>query len=223
MESNHVKDMIIKLKCRRETFSVNLSYPILPLFLAFWSDDFDPNRSIKSNRQSVWIQTCSVKIVSDDGQLLSSTYPIAVSTKEMDHDEAHDVLYQDLKRLSSQEFLLMYSRYHRSFVYVHADVYCYKMDQPEHRKNLKLLAGNSNVHGRFGYLTNVKQLVGCIRSCDECSKSIICEMTETDPKCLWRKGDCGKCTSWMYNIQSELLEYKPDDDFPREYCKKMGK
>jgi hypothetical protein len=34
--------------------------PIVLLFIMLWSDDFDPTKSIKSNRQSVWIETMTV-------------------------------------------------------------------------------------------------------------------------------------------------------------------
>jgi hypothetical protein len=156
-DNEHARSLIAKLRRRKEDHPVNVDYPIVPIFLFFWSDDFDPNRGIKSNRQSIWIKTCTLKCLGADGIEIESTYPISVSKKEMDHEEIEKLVYRELKFLSTGKFIIMYSRSHGGPVFVHADVYCYKMDQPERRSNLKLLAGNSNIHGRYGYLLDIKK------------------------------------------------------------------
>ena len=42
--------------------------PMVPLFLTIWSDDFDPNKSIKGNRQSVWIKTLTIFTMDSNGK-----------------------------------------------------------------------------------------------------------------------------------------------------------
>jgi hypothetical protein len=162
--------------------------------------------------------------LSQDGELVQSTYPISVSNKECDHEELEIEIKKDLVSLSEGDFLLMYSRYHKSPVYVHADLFTYKMDQPERRTNLRLLAGNSNTHGRFGYLADLKNKVNVVKSCENCTRSIIKEYEEDHvSENGWRSKKCQKCTAWMYNIDSELLDYNADDDYPQECYDRNGK
>ena len=33
---------------------------MVPIFILLWSDDFDPNKSIKCNRQSCWVKTVTI-------------------------------------------------------------------------------------------------------------------------------------------------------------------
>jgi hypothetical protein len=57
------------------------SFPVIPVFLLFWSDDFEPNNSIKSNRQSVWIKTVTFVFKSpsfSDVPVCCLKYPVAV-------------------------------------------------------------------------------------------------------------------------------------------------
>jgi hypothetical protein len=60
---------------------------IIVLFLKLWSDDFDPNTSVKSNRQSVWVKTVSIFARLKNGNKVTYTYPIATSPKGDNHDE----------------------------------------------------------------------------------------------------------------------------------------
>ena len=53
----------------------------LPLFIKMWSDDFDPNKSVKSNRQSVWLKTITIFSFINDGLLVEHTYPMGLSKK----------------------------------------------------------------------------------------------------------------------------------------------
>jgi hypothetical protein len=98
-DNEHVKHMRKKQKDRQAEFLSNLPYPILPFFLMFWSDDFDPNRGMKSNRQSVWIMTCTIRCLNQKGSMISTTYPISVAVKEADHEEVHQMMYEDIKKI----------------------------------------------------------------------------------------------------------------------------
>ena len=62
-----VKEIIEGAIERKQKEDVNLDMDVIVLFLKFWSDDFDPNNSIKSNRQSVWIQTVTIFAMTKEG------------------------------------------------------------------------------------------------------------------------------------------------------------
>lgn len=159
--------------------------PLIPVFIKFWSDDFDPNKSTKSNRQSVWIKTCTIFTADKYGKKIQRTYPISFSKKGGDHEVVEESFSNELHELKFGKLPLMYSRAHSGLVCVHAELFCVMNDQPERRGNLKLSFGNSAVHARFGYIINSKQSQGKIRSCSSCAQNIITEITDfknvTDP------------------------------------------
>jgi hypothetical protein len=163
---------------RIETFGVKEGIPIITLFIKFWSDDFDPNKSIKANRQSVWIKTCTIFAMDNFGKKIQETYPISLSFKGSNHEIIEEKIASELQLLKSGKLQLMYSRAHKSQVYVHAELYCVLNDQPERRGNLHLSNGNSIVHSRFGYIIDCNQVKEEIRSCKNCSSSIISEINQ---------------------------------------------
>jgi hypothetical protein len=88
-------------------------------------------------------------------------------------------------------------------------------DQPERRGNLKLANGNSIIHGRFGMLIDCRQLKDVIRSCNRCTRSIIDEIDlGVKINNYWRGNNCELCSAWLFNIDNNLLTYKPDKDYP---------
>jgi hypothetical protein len=172
-----VKQIVEAAKKRIEInqCQANTSLPTVVLFLSFWSDDFDPNKSIKSNRQSVWIKTATIFTMTVCGTKSKITYPISFSYKGRDHEPVEALHSKELRDLQYGSFITMYSRSHKSVVNVHAELFCVMNDQPERRSNLNLTAGNSLIHGRFGYILNCKNVYQYIRSCESCSNSIILE------------------------------------------------
>jgi hypothetical protein len=66
-KTSRVKEIINTAKTRLMNSSTP-QMPIIPLFITFWSDDFDPNKSIKSNRQSVWIKTITIFTIDMEGK-----------------------------------------------------------------------------------------------------------------------------------------------------------
>lgn len=156
--------------------------PLIPVFIKFWSDDFDPNKSTKSNRQSVWIKTCTIFTSDKYGKKIQRTYPISLSKKGCDHEVVEERFSNELHELKFGKVPLMYSRAHRRLVCVHAELFCVMNDQPERRGNLKLSFGNAAVHGRFGYIIDGKQSQGKIRSCCSCTQNIITELDDFNNK-----------------------------------------
>lgn len=207
---------------------------VIPIFITLWSDDFDPNKSVKNNRQSVWVQTATLFIMDSNGYNVKSTFPIAMSKKGSDHDLVYKKIIKDLKVLNSGKFLKCYSKYLGRFVNVHADIFTVLADQPERRTMLRLSAGNSTVHTRFGTIMNCRQSVDYIRSCDTCTESINREVLHFsyghntgNVSYHWRKSTCTKCTSWLYHESNKLLYHIPEKEFPVKYvdeiCDGVGK
>jgi hypothetical protein len=177
-KTRRVNEIIDTAKTRL-TNATNQQLGILPLFITFWSDDFDPNKSIKNNRQSVWIKTMTIFTISLIGEKISSTYPLTLSMKGLDHDIVEQYYMRQLLSLREGELIKMYSRSHNRVIHVHADIFCVMNDQPERRGNLHLINGNSMIHGRFGILMDCKQVQNGIRSCISCTKSILEEAMTT--------------------------------------------
>ena len=60
---------------------------VLSVLAIQWSDDFEPNTSIKSNRGSVWIKTITFISSDDNKNNINNTYPIAIGHKGKDHND----------------------------------------------------------------------------------------------------------------------------------------
>ena len=74
---------------------------VMPLWIIEWSDDFDPNDSIKANRGSVWLKTvtiCMPPRITKNQHLY--TYPIAIGEKGDSHEEVEDKFLWDMAILS---------------------------------------------------------------------------------------------------------------------------
>jgi hypothetical protein len=177
-KTSRVKEIINKAKTRLATSSTP-QIPIIPLFITFWSDDFDPNKSIKSNRQSVWIKTITIFTIDMEGKKRSSTYPLTLALKGTKHEIVEYYYMRQVLSLKEGELINMYSRSHKAIVHVHAEIFCILNDQPKRRGNLHLANGNSMIHGRFGILMDSKQVKNYIRSCSTCTESIISEATSS--------------------------------------------
>jgi hypothetical protein len=129
---------------------------------------------------------------------------------------------------NSNQKVTMFASAYKTSVIVYADIYCVMNDQPERRKNLGVALGNSSFHKRMGYIMDYKQLLPVIPSCKACSKSIQQEYNGIIGKSQnknnkWRKSGCRKCSAWLYHMDSKLLYYKPDANYPTNMIPKSGK
>ena len=209
--------------------SKNSKIHCLPLFIKMWSDDFDPNRSVKANRQSIWLKTITIFAFTTDGRVIEHTYPIGLSKKGADHEEMDVCILKEINHIKqANPMVTMYSNGYKTVVSVYVDFFCIMNDQPERRKNLGLALGNSSLHKRMGYIMDYKQLVNVIRSCKLCTQSILEEYTvlmgaKQKQGYRWRKKTCKKCTSWFYNFDDKLLSYNPDASYPEWILPSNGK
>lgn len=211
-KSLRIKEIINDAKQRKKDNS-----KLIVLFLTFWSDDFDPNKSIKSNRQSIWIKTLTIIAMNKYGTKIKSTYPLTLALKGSNHEVVEEKHNKMLELLKEGELIEMFSMSHQSLISVHADLYCILNDQPERRGNLLLSNGNSIIHCRFGWLLDCRQVKDTIRSCANCSMNIIQEATtisNIDMRYEWRTKNCNDCSCWLYDMMHKKLLYKPEKSFP---------
>ena len=107
----------------------------------------------------------------------------------------------------------MYSRTHRSLVYVHGSTFCVMNDQPERQRNLDL-----GMETQFGLFLDCKEVQNKFQSCDKCTKGILKEAKSSlNLQSEWRKKKCKSCTCWMCNMDSTLLKYIPENNYPSKY------
>ena len=213
-----VKEILNEANLRINNAMIQNTLKLVPIFITIWSDDFDPNKSIKSNRQSVWIKTVTIFSMNNKCEKIKITYPISLSLKKTNNINIESKFLEELNQLRQGKLLVMYSRSHNSLVYVHGNIFSVMNDQPERRTNLTLANGNSKVHGRFGLLLDCAQVQNYIRSCKACSESIIDEAMDIQKESYkWRSRNCIICTGWLFNMKSKLLHYEPDKQFPSIY------
>jgi hypothetical protein len=121
-----------------------------------WSDDFEPNSSIKANRGGVWIRT--VIFISDTfcDNKLEDTYTISIGLKQNNHDVIEEKFLSELQDLSTGKDNKFYSMKRKSIGKVHFEIIAFRGDQPETISINKLMLGNSTFGARYLYAVNVK-------------------------------------------------------------------
>jgi hypothetical protein len=207
---------------RNQPDKVSLPVPLKCLLLFTWSDDFEPNNSIKANRQSVWLKTFTVVTTFENSAPKLFTAPVGVGPKGVDHSVVEEKFHEEMLKLSTNSLIPMYNGHTKSLVGVHAEVIASLNDQPERRSCLCLSGGNSIYHARWGYAMNLKKLKKVMPACPTCYESLLKEKKDysknaiTTEDYFWRQGVCCECSCWAIEVPHPLLRYKPDDDYPQE-------
>jgi len=221
--SSSATKVMNSVEARLSSNSTAMKFDLIPCLMYLWSDDFDPVNSIKKNRQSVWIITCTIMLLSDKYDVIKHTYPVGVGRKGRDHSEVITSIFREMKNLSIGTFKVMYSTGNRFPVYVHAEIVAVLSDQLERRSNLNLGAGNHRYHRRFGYSCNMESVLNRIHACPNCtiinktiSMDILDSGTVSDEHIIsMQQHNCTFCTNWFLDNNSDLLMYEPDVDFPK--------
>jgi hypothetical protein len=178
----------------------------IDLWMSEWSDDFEPNDSIKGNRGSVWIKTLTVAPDPDSRHKHQHTYPIAIGHKSADHEEVERLLKEDFLKLGTLDGIVMYSKKYQGLVRVRAKILVSLMDQPERRGANCLMGGGSTYHGRFGYSAPWAKFLDVLPPCDSCRAKLFDFSTD------WSVPDCDDCTNWAYYPDHPLLRFEPPED-----------
>ena len=222
-----LKSIINDTKQRLQSHPVIEDFPIINIFIILWSDDFEPNNSIKSNRQSAWIITCTFIIIQNNHQLFKSTYPLSIGYKGHSHKETYKAIFNDLKCLKSGNFIALFSGYYKSPAYIHAELLAVVNDQPERRSSLAMSGGNSTFHSRFSYSCDYTKTILPIVSSLDCYNHIEKEYNEyaINNKVFkynreWRSNKCHKCYNWLLDESYSGNDYMfvVDNDFPSSEC-----
>ena len=80
---------------------------VIPIWIIEWSDDFDPNDSIKSSRGSACVKTVTIGTPSGiKNNKHMYTYPIAIGEKGISHEEVEEKFLWDMELLSGNNNLL---------------------------------------------------------------------------------------------------------------------
>jgi hypothetical protein len=186
------------------------------LYLSEWSDDFEPNDSIKGSQGSVWIKTLTVSPSPETRHQAQHTYPLALGRKNADHEPVELLVNENLLRLGSAQGKVMYSKKDKCLINACAKFLVSMMDQPERRGANCLMAGNSIQHQQFGYLAPWSQFKEVSPPCDDCWKKLL------DFESEWTCSDCPYCTNWAYHRNHPLLKYRPPADLYFPWLRDMA-
>ena len=184
--------------------------------LTSWSDDFEPNYSIKGNRGSVWIKTITIALPAGCSQSVVYTYPVAIGPKGANHDDAEKYLLLSLKPFMTTPLPYLYSGIAKKMTPVYMESFASLQDQPERRDMLFLARGNATYHARWGYSMDCNKLKNVLLTCDTCLESLKkeCRDPSTFLTAEWRTGSCDKCSCWAYKLPSKHLRFLPPKDYP---------
>ena len=133
-----------------------------------WSDDFDPNSSIKANRGAVWIRTVTFISQSFSDNTLEDTYTISIGLKNKCHDAIEREFVKELEQLKNGKNNLFFSIKRKQYVTVHFEVIAFLGDQPERRAINYIMLGNSMFGARYMYSANISAISKYLPMCTSC-------------------------------------------------------
>ena len=199
-------------------------------FLGFkeWQDDYESQNG-KKDRGSVWCK--NITIIAEPGTPRHlCTYPIAFSSKGVDHQPVEKELEKDMLRFMSEGDNFFYSSTLGRQIRVHACLYVSLADQLERRPVTRTTAGNHTFHARFGYSIRFKSLLDKLPSCASC-RVIIAEQLASmytgsyisNPRSTASLPDCNVCLSWLHDpsLRSNVC-YPAPDDYPQSELDDSG-
>ena len=139
-----------------QKYSNEQEYPLVILFRFEFSDDFDPNSSIKSNRQSIWMKSLSISPPLNDLHRMTNTIPVSLGLKGEDHEIVEEHMLQELNELSQIDgHNIYYDKRKDEMVRVHFEIIVTLQDQPERRSCNGIMSGKGNYAARWGYSCNI--------------------------------------------------------------------
>ena len=194
------------------------------LWLTTWSDDFEPNYSIKGNRGSVWIKTITIALPVDSSKSIVYTYPVALGPKVADHDVAERFLLSDLKLFMEAPVPRLYSGRAKDMTPVYMETFASLQDQPERRDMLFLARGNATYHSRWGYAMDCSALKSVLIPCPSCLESLKKEARDSTTYLTaeWRTGCCDICSCWAFMLPSKHLCFPPPKGYPADKIPEDG-
>ena len=143
LDTERANDEIIRVEALHQALQYN--EPAYHLFVIIWSDACDTN-TCKTGRGSTWCQ--SITFVPHNCPLERSTFLYALSDVKNDHTSSQQDLINSINNYSLGINNL--SHHGQRPVRIYLSFFAYLADQPERRKYLNLMMGNSTYHARWG-------------------------------------------------------------------------
>ena len=220
MVENITESRIHKEVCERARIAnPNVPKKDLLVLMGFsWSDDFDPNSSIKANRGAVWIRTVTFVSKSFKKNKLDDTYAISIGLKSQSHDVVERKFVNELEELKSGRNNTFFCKERQCNVKVHFEIVAYLADQPERRSLNYIMLGNSKFGARFGYSADVELISEHLPMCEFCLKKC-----KHDPNFLIRGVKCANCLQWNLMANHKLAKFDAPKDYPNEMLPLSGK
>ena len=190
---------------------------VLTIYITLWSDDFEPN-SVKQNKNSIWVLTCTISPPKHRTHTSKNTYIIAMGPKNACHDVVWHRLQQDLMILSSS--LSGENRpsfYHcklKKNIHIHADIHCILQDSPERRSCNYVSAGNGKYTALWGRSMDLLSIAEVVPSCQKCL---------FNRKIGKQSEKCSKCLDWELILPNELMQFPAPKDYPDDETLTNGK
>jgi hypothetical protein len=182
------------------------SVPIVILLVFLWSDGFEP-AATKQNRGSVQAFLASVAFQQADPHSGATTLILALGPSASDTGDVECLFLQELEKLAkdSGDDNLFYWADAKQVVRVFAQIYSIQQDRMERQKSTRILAGNSNSTGRWGWLGRLSCIANILPCCSLCLAGL---MTNEDQSERRREANC--CACWSM----EGLTHEPPEDYP---------
>ena len=191
---------------------------ILTLLAIQWSDAFDPNSSVKSNRGAVWIKTVTFISETYNENRRNDTVPIAIGLKSDSHDIIERYFIDEINELSSGINNMFYCSRMKKHVCVHFEIIASLGDQPERRELNYLTGGNSKFGARYLWSANIAAMCKYIPPCENCL-----QMLKNSPSLLKTEHSCDKCLMWDTSKLCAMTEYDTPPDYPNDLLSKNRK
>jgi len=190
----------------------------LVLYLNEWSDAFEPSKSSKSNRGSCWIKSITVGGPTWTTNGTNYTYPIAVGSDGVSHDEVEARFAFELNQFKTGREVSFYHGSKKKNVIVYIELLASLQDQPERRKGNGIMLGGSKYTACWGYTVDIAQVWPVIPPCNECEASLF------DGSCTSNTiTSCTQCVCWDLGKNTTLLHYGPPNNYPEEDVLTSGK
>ena len=183
-----------------------------------WSDDFDPNSSIKANRGAVWIRTVTFISETFTDNTLEDTYTISIGLKNQCHDAIERDFVTELEELKNGKNNIFFSMNRKQYVTVHFEVIAFLGDQPERRGINYIMLGNSIFGARYTYSANISAISEYLPMCSSCT-----ERCQSDKNHFVNSKKCGKCLQWNIVDKHKLNRFEPPKHYPKDMIPLDGK
>jgi hypothetical protein len=180
--------------------------PVVILLVFLWSDGFEPSAT-KQNRGSVQAFLASVSFQQADPHSGATTLLLALGPSDSDTADVEFLFLQELAKLAqdSGDDNLYYWDDAKQVVRVFAQIYSVQQDRMERQKSVKILAGNSNSTGRWGWLGRLSCIEDSLPCCSLCLLGLLSNEDQSERR---RESNC--CACWTM----EGLTHEPPPDYP---------